>query len=58
VPAAALRAELASQLATGGAGVDAVYKALRTQMEWLGYPPAVIVRSLTELVDVPKLLSA
>jgi 2-haloacid dehalogenase len=45
----ALQAEL-----MGPIGVEAVYKALRTQEENLGFAPAVVIRSLLELVNVPK----
>jgi 2-haloacid dehalogenase len=46
VTASALRAEL-----TGGApiGPAAMYKALRTQEERLGFKPAAVVQSLTDL---------
>jgi 2-haloacid dehalogenase len=49
VTPAALRAELTDG---GPIGPVALYKALRTQEECLGFPPAVAIRSLLELVDV------
>jgi 2-haloacid dehalogenase len=53
VSSAALQAEL-----TGGPiGPAALYKALRTQEECLGFPPAVVIRSLLELADVPGRLA-
>lgn len=51
-------AALAAELTVGTPiGVAAVYKALRTQEEQLGFAPAVVIRSLLELVDVPGRLA-
>jgi 2-haloacid dehalogenase len=54
VTPSALRAELTGTQPIGAAGL---YKALRTQEEQLGFAPAVVIRSLLELPDVPARLA-
>ncbi|MBN8917373.1 MAG: haloacid dehalogenase type II [Rhizobiales bacterium] len=50
VPQADLAAELAG---TGPLSASAFYRALRTQEEALGYPPDIVVTSLSELAALP-----
>ena len=48
------RGALATELKSGSIGPETMFKALRTQEEALGYPPAAVVRSLLELPAVLK----